>query len=112
MAKSMRRKSILKNVTKYNFQKPTEVEAKFDLEGYEEIESDQDSDEENEKINDRLEKIKKVAIKEQLLSSLPIGKRRRFKRKQLTEFECNSQLGYFFGNQILRGCFNNLFENQ
>ena len=55
---AMRRKSILKNVKKYNFQKPAEVEAKFDLEGYEEIESDQDSDEENEKINNKLEKIK------------------------------------------------------
>ena len=71
-----------------------EIEARFDLEGFDELDSDQDSDEENEKIDKRVEQVKKEAIREQLLSSLPIGKRRRFKRKQLTEFETCAQLGY------------------
>jgi hypothetical protein len=91
--------------------KNIEIEAKFDLEGFDELDSDQDSDEENEKIDNKIEQVKKEAIREQLLSSLPIGRRRKFKRKQLTEFETCAQLGYFFGNQILRGCFNILSKD-
>jgi len=67
--------------------------------------SDLDSDEENARHEAGVEKMKQHAIKEQLLSSLPIGKRQRFQGKCYTDHHVFSQLVFFFGKDITLSCF-------